>query len=63
MDQDVICTKDRPWDKHTRPKRGKGRVVHPDANEIRQRDGYPGGDVVDYECPNCGVKFSVELPQ
>jgi len=56
---DVTCTKDRPWD-------GKpltARVIHPDARELRQRDGYPGGDLVDMHCPNCGHRWTEELPQ
>ena len=56
----VICSKADPWDRKER----KGvQVAHVNASEIRQRDGYPGGDLVDYQCPNCGHKFTVELPQ
>lgn len=55
-----VCTASDPWD-HT-PDRSV-RVVHPDAVEVEQRDGYPGGDYVDYECPHCKHQFSVELPQ
>ena len=57
---DVTCTKEQPWDGVRRP---GVRVVHPDASEVDQRGGYPGGDYVDYECPHCGKNFSVELPQ
>ena len=54
-----ICTADEPW------KPGELRGVHPDAREVNdsQRDGYPGGDLVTYECPHCKQQFEVELPQ
>lgn len=54
-----ICTKDDPW------KPGDKRGIHPDAREIRdsQRDGYPGGDLVTYECPHCKQRFEIELAQ
>lgn len=57
------CTAEDPWDGLTFPDR---RVVHPDAREVEydsQRDGWPSGDLVDYRCPHCGHKFTVELPQ
>lgn len=57
MDDRHICTKDDPWTPE------KGRAIHPDAVAGDQRDGYPGGDMVDYKCPHCGREFSVELPQ
>ena len=55
-----ICTKDDPWDKSK-----SGRTSHPDAIEVddSQRDNYPCGDLVDYDCPHCGLRFKVELPQ
>ena len=54
-----ICTKDDPW---TKEKSARG--VHPDAHEVgEQEDGYPGGDIVTYKCPNCGVTWRTELPQ
>jgi len=52
------CTKDDPW----REDMGK-RGIHPDAKEGSQHDGYPGGDIVKWECPNCGVHWREELPQ
>lgn len=52
------CTKDSPW----REDMGK-RGVHPDAIEGAQTDGYPGGDIVRWRCPNCGVRWKEELPQ
>lgn len=60
LDTYFICTKDNPY---TIDGAYGRRVIHPDANEKTQHDGYPGGDIVDYECPNCGKEFSVELPQ
>jgi hypothetical protein len=59
---EVTCTKDRPWDRISGRNTGD-RIVHPDAQELRQNDGYPCGDTVDYECPHCGAQFTVELPQ
>lgn len=55
----VICTKDSPWT----PDKGT-RAQHPDAAEVgEQRNGWPGGDTQDYECPHCKTRFTVELPQ
>lgn len=59
---EIKCTADKPWDR-VKGRNTGDRIVHPDAKEQRQRDGYPGGDYIDYECPHCGVTFSVELPQ
>lgn len=59
---EIHCTSDAPWDR-IRGRATGDRIIHPDAKETAQRDGYPGGDIVDYECPNCGVRFSVELAQ
>lgn len=37
---------------------------HPESKpKGPQRDGYPGGDLVDHECPHCGLFFTLELPQ
>lgn len=59
MAEQIICTKDRPWDK-----RLLGRVAHPDARELgEQANGYPGGDIVTYKCPHCGHEWESELPQ
>ena len=56
-----ICTKDRPYV----PEAG-GRWQHPDAAEIDEDYGIGGGvadgDYIQYSCPNCGLKFWVELP-
>lgn len=56
----IVCTAAKPWDKAT-----KGiPVVHVDAQEVgEQENGWPSGDVVRMQCPNCGHKWYVELPQ
>lgn len=54
-----VCTKEAPWT----PNIGSP-VRHPDASEVGgQEDGWPGGDIVTYECPNCGHRWRSELPQ
>ena len=53
------CRADNMW----RPGVRAFKVVHPDAVELRQEDGWPGGDVVVYECPHCKHRFRIELPQ
>lgn len=58
MGERYICTREAPWTPDV-----KGPVSHPDAKEVEQRDGKFGGDLLDYECPNCGKHFTVELPQ
>lgn len=53
-----ICTAADPWTPD------KGRYAgHPDAREVWSEDGYPGGDVATFECPNCNHRFKVEMPQ
>ena len=53
-----LCTLEDPWAP------GKGRASHPDAREVgEQEEGHPGGDIVTYECPHCGVRWREELPQ
>ena len=55
----LICTKEQPWDRVT-----KGHVQHDSVHEVGdQEDGYPGGDIVTYECRNCGHRWRAELPQ
>ena len=53
------CTKETPW----RP--GLPTPVdHDDVHEVgEQRDGWPGGDWVTYECRSCGHQWDAELPQ
>lgn len=54
-----VCTPENPWT----PEKAKG-AYHPLAYEIgEQEDGYPGGDIVTYRCPTCGVEWRSELPQ
>ncbi len=39
-------------------------VSHPKAVEVgEQEDGWPGGDIVTYECPICKTRWEVEMPQ
>jgi hypothetical protein len=58
---EIVCTRDHPWDK---VERKSVRVIHPDADEVgEQRDGWPAGDMQTYECPHCGHRFEIELPQ
>lgn len=53
------CTAQDPW---TAEK--SKRAEHPDAKEVgEQQDGWPCGDLQDYECPHCGLYFTEELPQ
>lgn len=56
MRERIICTKEKPWD-------GKAQVVHADAKEGAQHDGWPAGDTVDMRCPHCGHEWTMELPQ
>jgi hypothetical protein len=54
-----VCSKNTPWV----PAMGTP-VVHADAAEVgKQRDGWPAGDLVTYECPHCGHRWTAELPQ
>ena len=54
-----VCTKETPWDRTV-----KGPVQHNAAHEVgEQEDGWPGGDMVTYECSNCGHRWRAELPQ
>ena len=54
-----LCTPQTPF-------RGQqSRARHPLAREIKdsQRNGWPGGDVVQMLCPVCGSSWEQELPQ
>jgi hypothetical protein len=46
------------------PKGDRGRWTHPDANEVDQEDHGlgGGGSYAVYVCPNCELRFRVELP-
>lgn len=59
MKHGMICTQFDPW----KPSDPDGK--HPDAREVHdgQRDGWPGGDLVTYECPHCKRRFEIELAQ
>lgn len=53
------CTKETPWDGKT-----KGPIVHDAVYEVGdQKNGWPSGDIVTYECRNCGHRWRDELPQ
>jgi hypothetical protein len=58
------CTKDNPYTPE-RDKNEPGRGwEHEGAHEVgEQRDGWPGGDIVTMQCPNCGIRWEKELPQ
>ena len=53
------CTKERPYSAGA-----QGYWMHPDAicvdEEYNGLSG--GGDYERYECPHCGLRFRVELP-
>lgn len=55
-----VCTEETPWDGTKR----RAGVIHPHAREVgEQIDGWPAGDIVRMECPNCGKSWEEELPQ
>jgi hypothetical protein len=56
-----ICNSAHPW----RPGiEGERRVYHAVHREVgEQVDGWPGGDIVRYECLSCGHTWTAELPQ
>lgn len=55
------CTAETPWRPDLSTPNG---VRHANACEVgEQRDGWPGGDLVTLECPNCGHVWEEELPQ
>lgn len=52
-------TRAEPWT----PEKSR-RAVHPGAQEVgEQESGWPGGDIVTYECPFCKHRWQKELPQ
>jgi hypothetical protein len=46
------------------PKGDKGRWSHPDAQDVGSDDGSlaSGGCYDIYNCPNCGLRFYVQVP-
>jgi len=56
-----ICTAAHPW-KPGLTEPGE-QIQHPDAKELFQEDGWPAGDTVVLECPCCGHRWRMELPQ
>lgn len=57
-DKRHVCTAEDPWG----PEK-EGGAVHPDAKYVGEEDGWPSGDLDVYLCPNCGLRFKVEVPQ
>jgi hypothetical protein len=53
-----VCTPATPWRKGL-----PTPVVHPGAETVRQRDGYPGGDIVTMRCAACGHEWEMEMAQ
>jgi hypothetical protein len=52
-----VCTTETPWTND------KGRAIHPDAKCIGEVD-FGGGEYCEkYECPNCQLRFYVEIAQ
>lgn len=59
MTERYLCTPEHPWAPGL-----PTPVEHPDAHEVGdQRDGWPGGDLQRMRCPNCGHRWTKELPQ
>jgi hypothetical protein len=59
MAEPYICTSETPWS----PERGLP-VKHTSVREVgEQENGYPGGDIVTYECRHCKKRWQSELPQ
>lgn len=57
----IHCTKEQPWDGK---KQKNHQVLHHEVREVgEQQDGWPGGDIVTYECKCCGHRWKTELPQ
>lgn len=54
-----MCTPEHPWTKDD-PMPVRHSAVHEVGD---QEDGWPGGDIVTYECRNCGTRWRSELPQ
>ncbi len=61
MSEIIECTAEQPWEGTLQPGQ---RVRHHGAREVgEQEDGYPGGDLVRYECVHCGTRWKAEIPQ
>lgn len=57
MSERFVCTKENPWSKQ------KARfAIHPDAKRLYSDDWHSLDAADRYECPNCGHRFWVELP-
>jgi len=55
---EFVCTRDNRWNHET-----LGKVRHPDAVYIKDRDHGDGVVTAVYECPWCLKTFEVELAQ
>ena len=54
-----ICTAEKPWKEEYGDIDPFIRVTHPDAKTVNS-----SCDCCEaYECPNCGLRFKVELPE
>ncbi len=54
-----ICSPESPM-----PKGATGMWEHTNVKEIgEQREDYPCGDLQDYQCLDCGYRWTMELPQ
>lgn len=53
-----VCLPSSPWNVEMGTP-----VIHPYAQEISSKDGYPGGDIVEMRCPVCNHEWEMELPQ
>jgi hypothetical protein len=59
MSDVFTCTPENPWSPEKRR-----RARHTNVREVGgQTNGWPGGDIVTYECKNCGHRWREELPQ
>ena len=54
-----ICTKENPYNKDNMKLNEYWQ--HPDAVEVSEQD-IDYSTYVTYSCPNCGLEFTVELP-
>lgn len=50
---------------HFNGEKAADRCRHDNAKEVSgsQSNGFPGGDVVEMKCPDCGAEWESELPQ
>jgi hypothetical protein len=59
MAEPFLCTPETPWQEGF-----PTPVRHSNVREVgEQENGWPGGDIVTYECKNCKHRWKAELPQ